>query len=148
MTFTYNSNPTGRTIDAVRLEVGDYLDNQHELEDEEILYAFGVEGSVVKAAARCCEILAAKFAKKEGFRGGTIQTEKTTISGKYRQQARLLRARGITSAAFIMPALSQTDKDNNTTNTDIPQPSFYRGMHKNPDTDVDSDQDLSITGNT
>jgi hypothetical protein len=121
------------------------------MEDEEILYAYGKEGSVVKAAARCCEILAAKYAKKDGFRGGTIQSEKTSISGKYRMQAKLLRARGITANSFVMPALSITTKDESVANTDIPQPHFSRKQFNHPEAenvDPDSESDARIVGGT
>ena len=150
MSFTYTAQPATRYLDAIRLEIGDTQSNQHEIEDEEIEYAYAREGTVVQAAARCCEMLAAKYAKKDGFRGGTIQTEKTTVSGKYRTMARYLRARGVTAGSFIMPSMSKDRKADNAADTDTVQPFFKRGIMNNPDVDddSDSDQNLSVTGNT
>jgi hypothetical protein len=151
MTFTYTGNPLTSTIDEVRAELGDTMNNQHEMEDEEILYAYTKEGSAVRAAARCCEMLAARYAKREGFRGGTIQTEKTTISGKYKQMAKLLRARGISAGSFIVPSTSIAAKQDNELNTDAPKPSIKRGFASNPEISGDaddSDMDLRVSGST
>jgi hypothetical protein len=142
MSFSYTGNPFTSTIDAVRVELGDTKDKQHEMEDEEILYAFGVEGTVVKAAARCCEMLAARYANREGFRGGTIQSEKTSISGKFRAMASLLRQRGTRAGSFIVPSTSTASKSSNELNEDSPKPKFKKGIHDNPDSDTDSDFDI------
>jgi hypothetical protein len=151
MSYTYTGDPVNNTTDAIRLEIGDMQVNQMELADEEIQYALTREGTVYKACARCCEMLAAKYAKKDGFRGGTIQSEKTTVSGKYRTMAKLFRARGTRPGSFVIPSISQSAKDDNKQNSDAPSPSFYRGIQKNPDAQndgSDSDMDLRITGSS
>lgn len=147
MTFTYSGDPSASDQDAVRFEIGDTIENQHLLEDEDILYALSKEGTVLKAAARCAEALAARFASREDFRGATINTSKATISSKFMAMAKRLRARGIRSGSFLMPALSQTTKDANATDVDIPQPSFKRGLFSNPDTkDNDDSEDSGYAG--
>ena len=139
MTFTY-TDPSSRDQDAVRAEVGDTIEAQHLVEDEEIKYAIKKEGTVLKAAARVCEMLAARFAKAEGFRGATVQTIKTTISGKYIQMANRLRARGIRAGSFVAPSVYQDEKDLSTEDTDIVQPAFSRGMHNNATSESDDDE--------
>ena len=139
MAFTYSGDPLNSDLDAIRFEIGDTLDKQHLVEDAEILYALDKEGTVLKAAARICEGLAARFASREDFRGATIQTSKATVSSKFMQMAKRLRARGIRAGSFLMPALSQTTKDTHTSDVDIPQPAFKKGIHDNPDIeDADS----------
>jgi hypothetical protein len=148
-TFTYTGNPLTSNLDAVRLEIGDTQASQFELADEEIQYALTKEGTVVKAAARCCDMLSAKYAKKESMRAGSVQADKTSISTKYRQMAKQLRARGVRAASFVIPSISKSTKESNESDTDAPRPAFKRGIHSNPDAqNDDSDIDLSITGNT
>jgi|PlaIllAssembly_1097288.scaffolds.fasta_scaffold50642_2 hypothetical protein len=139
MTFSY-INPGERDQDAVRFEVGDTLDRDHLVEDEDILYALSVEGTVRGAAARICESLAARFARSEGFRAGAVQANKLTVTAKYLEIAKRLRASAVKAGSFVMPSVSQADKDANTLDTDIPQPFFYRGIHKNPQTEDDSSE--------
>ena len=149
MKFSYTGNPLTSTIDAVRLEIGDTLANQHEVEDEEILYAYSKEGTVVKAAARIAEMLAARYAKREDFRAGGIQSVKTTMSAKFATMARRLRARGVRAGSFIAPSTSVAAKQETETDTDSPPHAFKRGLHDNPDVDEDTDDlDTSITGGT
>jgi hypothetical protein len=149
--FTYTGNPSESNIDAVRLEIGDVSPNQFELGDEEIQYALTKEGTVSKAAARCCEMLAAKYSKKDSMRAGSVQADKQNISLKYRSMAKIFRARGTRATSFVMPAASLSDKSDNELAVDQPQPSFKRGIHSNPDVSQqsdDSDIDLRVTGNT
>lgn len=139
MTFSY-VNPKDRQLDAVRFEVGDTLEAQHLVEDEEILYALGLEGTVLKAAARMCESLAARFAKTDSFRGATAQYGKETVTAKYLKMASRLRARGIRSGSFIAPAQSLTEKDISVIDTDVVQPAFSRNMHNNATSESDNDE--------
>lgn len=128
MTFTYSGNPEDGVLDAIRFEVQDTKDEQHLLEDEEIGYVYARTGNIYKAAAQLCENLAARFARDEGFRGATIQTNKTTISAKYLAMAKRLRARSLGSGAFVSPALD-ADRD----------PKFVLGVHDNPEIAIDTD---------
>jgi hypothetical protein len=141
LTFTYSGDPSSSTIDSIRFEIGDTQDNQHLVEDAEILYAYAKEGTVLKAAARICTALAARFASREEFRGATIQTSKATISGKFLTLAKSLRARSLRSGGILMPALSETTKETHEQDTDIPQPSFKKGLMDNPDVETDDDSD-------
>jgi hypothetical protein len=135
MTFTY-LDPQGRDQDAVRFEIGDTIERDHQVEDEDILYALEKEGeNVCRAAARICEALAARYAAKEVFRAGTFQSQKTSIATKYLALARRLRARAIGAGAFIVPSISVSTKSSYETDTDIPQPAFKRGLHDNEDGD-------------
>ena len=144
MAFTYTHTPGTSVLDAIRVELGDTHEHQHELDDEEILYAYSKEGSVNRAAARCCEMLAARYAKKEGFRGGSVQSEKRHISTKYHEMAKMFRMRGTTGGSFSYPSALKSTKDASRLDTDVVQPSFSRGKFKHPDA---SEDDLTPLGN-
>ena len=142
MTFSYQAQPLTREIDAVRVEIGDTLEREHLVEDEEIEYALSKEGSVLRAAARICEQLAARFAPKDSIRVSTVAASKLTVTSKYLTLAGILRRKAVSAGSFIMPSLSQADKDANALDGDIPQPSFYRGIHKN----TSGDEEDSLSG--
>jgi len=137
MTFSYKR---GTLVGQVRFELGDTNQNQHLVEDEDIEHALDLENNVVlRAAARICDMLATRFASKEDFRVGTAQVSKNTISAKFINLANRFRARSLTTESFVMPALSRATKETHTTDTDIPQPAFSRGMQANPEADTGED---------
>ena len=144
MAFTYTHNPITSVFDAIRVELGDTHEHQHELDDEEILYAYSKEGSVNRAAARCCEMLAARYAKKEGFRGGSVQAEKRHVSTKYREMAKMFRMRGTTAGSFSHPSAKISTKDTSRLDTDVVQPSFSRNTFRHPESD---DSEVNPVGN-
>lgn len=133
MTWTY-VDPSRYERDAVRFEVGDTFSKKQIVTDEEIEYALVKEGSVLGAAARVCESLAAKYAREEITRTAAFTTDKTSISKKYLAMATRLRKRATGAGSFILPSGNVTEKENNETDSDIVQPLFKRGIFKNPDT--------------
>ena len=58
----------------MRYEVGDTDEKMQLIQDEEIYYALSKEGTVLKAAARCAEALAAKFAREATVRTASLCT--------------------------------------------------------------------------
>lgn len=77
----------------VRLEIGDTDTTAAELLDEEIAYFLSTEGSVLGAAARACEALAAKYARQFDFQTDDQSFKRSQISKAYADKAKELRAR-------------------------------------------------------
>lgn len=134
MSFTYNNNPLNDSSDAVRLEVGDTVDKTHLVEDESIAYALDKEdNNVLRAAARIADTLAARFARQETIRTGNVTTDKSSIAKRFTELANRLRMR-IGPTAFITNTLDKAAHSAHAADTSIIQPSFRRGMDKNPNT--------------
>jgi hypothetical protein len=132
MAFTYTNDPTNNNSDAVRFEIGDTVEKTHQIEDEQITYALDKEDDIIlRAAARLCDALAAKFAGQETIRTGSITTDKSSITQRYIKLANRLRQR-IGPTAFITNILDIAAHNAHAVDTSIVQPSFRRGMDKNP----------------
>ena len=130
MSFSYE-DPSDNDISAVRFEVGDTRESGYILEDEDIQYALNKDGSVLKAAARMADRLAAHFTRKGETRTANISLNKISVPDHYRKLAKSLRNRAVTAGDFIH--LTQ-DKGAITTlksNTNIRQPEFKVGIHDN-----------------
>ena len=93
MAFTYTGRPGANDRDAVRFELGDTVAGTHLVPDEEIAYALQQDASVLKAAARCAESLAARFARETSERSGNVTKDHGDKQLHYQRLARKLRAR-------------------------------------------------------
>lgn len=131
MSFTYSGNPDTSTLDAVRFEVGDTTEKTQLLQDEEILYALKKEGTVLKAAARCAEVLGAKFAREETVRSATFSSNKGMVSEHYKDLAKKLRARSIRPGNFVCPSMTKDSKRQNQLDSELLLIETFKGVHNN-----------------
>lgn len=88
-------------LGKVRLEVGDTDTANPIFADDEITYFLTEEGSVLAAAARACETLAARYAGSYRFKTDDQEFDRGKLSEQYAAQAKRLRAQagGATSVA-------------------------------------------------
>lgn len=92
--------------DWVRLEIGDHVVATALLEDESIDYVLAEESNKYLAAARCAEILIARWETKRGGRTEKqvdnlrIRYSDGTTESDYRQHIKWLRERG---AELLIP---------------------------------------------
>jgi len=93
MAFTYAGDGS-TTRDQTRIEIGDIDQDRVLFQDAELDYILDEEGDdYEKAAARCCEVLATRFAREATFSADGLSVQKSNLSVAYRRQARDLRAR-------------------------------------------------------
>ena len=129
MSFTYLNNPNGRDVDAVRLELGDTLEQTHLIEDEEIAYCLKQSGGkVLSAAARGADAIAARFAREETVRFSGSTIDKADVQKRYSELARSLRQRAAASNQFILNTRSAAKHQSNERNTSSTHGAFRRGM--------------------
>jgi len=93
MTWTYGGNPATSTIDAIRLEIGDTIEEEQLLQDEELEYFYEEEGSILGAAARACEAIAAKFSREADLKVGELSLSASQKAKHYQEKAKVLRER-------------------------------------------------------
>ena len=132
MTWTYTGDPENVTRDAVRLNYGDIVTTNQLLQDAEVDYAYAEEGSVLAAAARCCEILAAKFADLADNRKlGSLSITFSEKSQRFTQKAKDLRKRAMAYATPYAGGISDAKEEIFEDDSDLIQPVFERDMMKN-----------------
>ena len=94
MTWTYTNNPTGSSRDALRLAVGDTIENDPRLSDEEVEHFLGLyPDSLDLAAAKAAEAIAARYSSMAVSYVGDLDNSPHLKAEYYLRLARQLRSR-------------------------------------------------------
>ena len=134
MAWTYGADPTASNRDAVRLLIGDTDTNDQQLQDSEVTYfldLFGVAGAerVVPAAIRCCEALAAKYARQVDTTNQGLSVGASKRSEHYRKLADDLRDLETTVAEVFLGGNTFSEAKTMDENTDLIPPTFRRAQN-------------------
>lgn len=140
MAYTYSNDPVVAGTAAQKRDAVRYLsqDNQlsasstYRMTDEEIAFLIATEANVFMAAARGCEILSTRIGAVTRKRVGTLDL--TFSTQDYKDQAAMLRARGMTYQIPSVGGISKSERLTLQQNTDWLQPLFARQMQENPGT--------------
>ena len=131
MTWTFENDFT-TDRDKVRIECGDVITRDQQLDDKAITYAISIEGSILSAAARCCEWLQSFYARKADMSEGALKISLSQRALAYVKKAKELRFRDSITAVPYSGGISIADKENYNDDTDRVPPAFFRGMEDNP----------------
>ena len=94
MTWTYTNNPTESRRDALRLAVGDTIENDPHLSDEEVGHFLGLyPDSLDLAAAQAAEAIAARYSSMAVSYVGDLDNSPHLKAEYYLRLARQLRSR-------------------------------------------------------
>ncbi len=94
MSWTYTNNPTGSSRDALRLAVGDTIENDPRLSDEEVEHFLGLyPESLDLAAAKAAEAIAARYSSMAVSYVGDLDNSPHLKAEYYLKLARQLRSR-------------------------------------------------------
>ena len=130
-------------LDRVRFLVGDVKEQGGQVNDSTIKQALTLKGdNIYRAAAFICDGLSARFIRIREKKTNAGSTGRDNVSRMYRKLAIRYRLKATTSASFIMPSMSETTKQVNREDTDVPQAAARRGIHDNPQ--ITSDPDSSL----
>ena len=94
MTWTYTNNPTEISRDALRLAVGDTIETDQRLSDEEVEHFLGLyPDSLDLAAAQAAEAIAARYSSMAVSYVGDLDNSPHLKAEYYLRLARQLRSR-------------------------------------------------------
>ncbi len=94
MSWTYTNNPTGSSRDALRLAVGDTIENDPRLSDEEVEHFLALyPASLDLAAAKAAEAIAARYSSMAVSYVGDLDNSPHLKAEYYLKLARQLRSR-------------------------------------------------------
>ena len=94
MSWTYTNNPTGSSRDALRLAVGDTIENDPRLSDEEVEHFLALYPvSLDLAAAKAAEAIAARYSSMAVSYVGDLDNSPHLKAEYYLKLARQLRSR-------------------------------------------------------
>lgn len=135
MTWSYNpsllSTPQGTPKDAVRLLIGDVIQCDPQLQDEEIEYFASLRGSIYGAAAECCRALSARFSRSVDQKGGTNTIMYSQMAIAYARKAVEFDYKATLTGSSGLPyagGISISDMQMREMNADRVEPVFTRGM--------------------
>ena len=133
MAWTYGADPANSNRDAVRLHIGDTDTNDQQLQDSEIEYYLGIfgttgDGRVVPASIRCCEALAAKYARQVSTTNQGLSVGAQERYNHYVALADQLRLQEVTLAEVFLGGNTFTEQETMDDNNDLIPPIFRRGL--------------------
>lgn len=150
MTWSYSVSSLGLAKNQVRLIIGDTATSDQQLADEEITYVLGVQTTVTYAAASCCDLIAAKYARKVNTQNGLLRVSAAAQHEHYLKLAEKLRTGGpgtipgenggTTLADMYVGGAKVSQKQALEGDSDLVGPSFAVGM--------DDYEDSSVRDNT
>jgi hypothetical protein len=151
MTWSYNTNLLAiNPKDAVRLLIGDVLQSDPQMQDEEIAYLVASRGTLYGAAAECCRALAAKFGRTVDQQAGTTKLSYSQLAKAYTLKSIEFETKATLSGAATPYAggISLSDKQLQDLNQDRVQPAFTKGMDDNtlPDGSDSSNETVESFG--
>ena len=133
---TYSWNPDDLATnekDALRFELQDTDSQNWLLADQEYVYAISVERNYWCAAARCAEVIARSFLRKQDVklgRGLTIAYAKA--AQQYLEMAAQLRRKSLGTIIPFVGGMSKTVKFVYDQDTDLVKPLFTKTMMESP----------------
>lgn len=149
MTWSYSGDPSASNVDEIRFWAQLTDTNDQHLTNEEITFVRTIESSNVAAAARCCEILATKYAREADIRAGSdgeLSIKFSQISEQFMARAKDLRSSAVAYASPWAASISITEKQDQEDNTDRVGPAFERNQFDDNTSDVGLVQDWNNDG--
>jgi len=135
MTWKYDITALSTSAkDQVRLLIGDVIQTDQQLQDEEIALAlFLRKNNVYYASAECCQMISSRMARKWDTSTQSSRQSLSQLTKNYASLKREFEAKGALSGSGTpyMGGISVTDKSNVETDTDRVPPNFNYGMMDN-----------------
>lgn len=117
--------------DQVRFLVGDVVESQPLVQDEEIMFALDQAKNVYDAAALICESIAGMFSRQVDRQTGDVRTSFSQRAKAYAERAKEFREKAgsmaLARAKPLAGGISVSDKRRAGRNTDRVKPAFSRG---------------------
>lgn len=135
MTWTYDvTQLASNTTYQVRFAMGDTVQNDPQVQDEEIAFALSQRKSVSGAAAMCCRNLASRFSREaDSVQGTELRTMYSAKAKAYAARAADFEQLA-SDSGYVMPfagGISISQKTQQEQNSDRVPPNFSIGMDDN-----------------
>ena len=129
MGWSYSGNPGDSDLDSVRFlsQLTDTTDQR--FSDEEVSWILTKEDTTIGAAARCCEILATRYASETDVKvgsAGEFSIKSSQLSAQFAKRASDLRKEAAKHASPWSAGISVAEKLAQEERTDRVEPAFTR----------------------
>lgn len=113
MTWTYGGDPSASELDAVRFLIGDTIEDEPHLSDEEIAWTLTewmpVHGDIYLVAAECAEQVSVKYAREVTATGDGMSVDMAALQAKFADAALSLRHRAMERRGGALPEAGGMD---------------------------------------
>lgn len=136
MAFSYNAGLT-RDQDIVRFLLQDTVNSSTRpalLDDGEIKWAIKTEANVYMAAALCADTLASRFRGLVSKKVGGLSLTYESAAKTWESISTKLRRRGSSHQVITAGGVFIADRDALWEDDSLIRPSFFDGMHEDPET--------------
>lgn len=138
--FTYTGSPTDN-LSKVRLLIGDTIESDVLLTDDEINFFITLEPVIFRAASKAAEAIAARFSREHDE---SIGKTRISFSQKFKQFMDLAKslkdqASRLGLVNISSGGISVSDKETEVKDTDRTEPFFTRRLHDNPGVNLRGD---------
>ncbi len=133
-TWTYDATALATNeLYAIRNEIADTDSGYWLLSDQEILYAASQERNFWASCARCAEIIARSFLRKQDVKlGRSLSVDYANAAAQYLAMAVTLRRKSLGTVIPFVGGMSKTVKFTYQQDTDLVKGAFAREMMINP----------------
>jgi hypothetical protein len=129
MTWTYDPGQLSTSqLMMARYLIGDTLQGQQELQDEEITFSLTRYSTIYGACAELCRSLATKWARRVDLVQGELKTNYSQVAKVYAGRAADFEMRGLRGALPYAGGISVSDKNNVVEDSDRVAPDFNKGQ--------------------
>lgn len=133
MTWSYSGNPSLSSKDLCRYLIGDTVEDEPLVSDEELAWQLTQQSDVRLAAAAAAESLSRLFARQASLRTPELSVDFTARAKQYYALATQLRREAVELAAIpYAGGISVTDKTTTAANSDRVPPAFTVDLHRAP----------------
>lgn len=133
MSWSYSGDPSSSDKDAVRFNIGDTIEADPQLQDEEILYLLDINGgSIQQATIDAFKALISKYSRFVNEKVGDVSN---ALSDRLENFKLALSEYERKLTAFVVPfagGISVAGKKANERNTALIEPFFNRPQFDNP----------------
>lgn len=126
--WTYSGDPTSSPKDKLRFDIGDTLQFDPLLQDEEINFCLGAESTYNGGVARACESIAMRFQREASTKVGALSYDLATRAQQWSDRADMYRKRANASRPFYVGGMSKSEKRADESNPDKTGPYFRKDM--------------------
>ena len=130
MSWTYSGDPTSSPKDQIRFELGDTVESDPLLQDEEINFCMARESAYYGQLARACEAVAMRFSREASTKVGALSLDLSARAQQWTDRAVVYRKRAVGSHAPYAGGMSQAEKESDRDNTDRTGPYFRKDMEQ------------------
>ena len=131
MSFSYDLADLSTELNRLRLEIGDVVEDDYFLDDEEIVQIQSEHTSFFRRAAKCCELVCSKVARDIKFKIGHFSEDPDLIYDRYKALGKKFGTLASISHPW-MRSIYVADKEAVEDDTSFVKPVFKKGLHNVP----------------